>query len=621
MEIRLLVERDYEVCDSSATLASVRGPLLDAGFVVVMDRDRFLGILTPDDVLRSGGETPAKGLRERPRVDETDDLAAVLRQMADAGTCVLPVFRFDRFVGVVRRLRLVDHLLEHCERLEQRVGRQERLLVQVSPGSEERFGQLVECLPQTVFEFDDKGFFTYVNRCALETFGYRADEVVGLHVSEVFVPEEWDRIRANLSRLFAAGSFDDHEYVAKRKDGSTFPVQIFSSLILRNGQPAGVRGIVVDISGRKEWEHALRTSEHRYRRLIETAQDGICVFDSLGRLLEFNESFCRISGYSPQELRRMTIGDLDAVESPEQILCHIGRIGESGTDRFETKHRRKDGVLIDVDVAATLLDPLEGRFVIFVRDTTEQKRIESRIKEREATLLHAARLSTLGEMASGIAHELNQPLSAILSYGDACLCLAEARPPDLARIVRNLGQIVSQGERAGVIIRRMRALAKGRIPRYGSVDLNETVRNAVSLVRWELSQNGMPLSLELAESVPPVFADSVQIEQVLLNLIRNAIDAMRHTTDEPRLLTLRTLVSNDGHVRVEVCDRGIGLSQAQREHLFEPFFTTKPDGLGIGLSISRTIVEAHEGILDARPNVGRGTVFFFSLPVHHAAVR
>lgn len=110
--------------------------------------------------------------------------------------------------------------------------------------------------------------------------------MVGLHVSEVFVPEEWDRIRANLSRLFAAGSFDDHEYVAKRKDGSTFPVQIFSSLILRNGQPAGVRGIVVDIPGRKEWEHASCTSEHRYRRLIETAQDGICVFDSARPVLE-----------------------------------------------------------------------------------------------------------------------------------------------------------------------------------------------------------------------------------------------------------------------------------------------------------------------------------------------
>ncbi|MEN6338071.1 MAG: ATP-binding protein, partial [Phycisphaerales bacterium] len=317
----------------------------------------------------------------------------------------------------------------------------------------------------------------------------------------------------------------------------------------------------------------------------------------------------------------MAISDLDVVEPPEQIMLHIQRIGGTGTDRFETKHRRKDGTLTDVDVAVTLLDPQEGRFVMFVRDITELKRIEARIKERETTLLHAARLSTLGEMASGIAHELNQPLSAILTYGDACLRLAQAHSPDLSRITRNLGEIVSQGERAGVIIRRMRALAKGRQPHFGCTDLNDAVRNATVLIRWELAQNGMQVSLESAEPLPCVYADPIQIEQVLVNLMRNAIDAMRRVTDGPRLLTLRTLVADADHVSVEVCDTGVGLPQKQEDRIFEPFFTTKPDGLGIGLSISRTIIEAHRGVLGARPNTDRGAVFFFSLPVYRGPGR
>jgi PAS domain S-box-containing protein len=491
MEIGSLVEQTRVTCDSSATPASIRSRVIEEEFVVVADRGRFLGLLTPEDLLRSEGGSLADCLRETPGIEETDDLGEVLRRMDEARTHVLPVFRNDRFLGVVRRQRIAACLLERCERLEQEARQQ--------------------------------------------------------------------------------------------------------------GQ-----------------EQAACESERRYRRLIETAQDGICVIDFSGRLVECNDSFCRIVGYSPSELRRMTISDLEAVESPEQVLLHIHRVNQLKTDRFETKHRRKDGTLIDVEVAATVLDPQDGRFFIFVRDTTEHKRIEARIKERETTLLHAARLSTLGEMASGIAHELNQPLSAILSYSDACLSLSEAKPPDIPRIVRNLGEIISQGERAGVIIRRMRALAKGRQPCCSCADLNDMVRNAVALVRWELSQNGVQLELELAESLPLVYADSIQIEQVLLNLIRNAIDAMRHTTGEPRKLTLRTKALRDDQVCGEVCDTGVGLSQTQTERLFEPFFTTKPDGLGIGLSISRTIIEGHKGILEARPNVGAGAVFSFTLPVCQA---
>jgi len=750
MEVRLLVEQSYNVCDRSTPLASVKDRLLRDGFVVVMDSDRFLGIVTPADVLRSAGSSVAECLRDGPHVAEDQELAEVLRRMEEAGVCVLPVFRGDAFVGVVRQRRVAISLLERHNRLEQDLEREAALAPHKSriryrtlfetmaqgvvyqdadgritsanpaaerilgltldqmagrvsrdprwhairpdgsefPGhehpamvalrtgepvrdvlmgvfnprledcvwininaipqfragrtapfevyttfedvtesrrveaalreSETRFRELAELLPQTVFELNSEGFFTFANRCALETFGYGQEEIGSLHICQVFAPEDRDRIVANIRKRLIAESFDDHEYLALKKDGSTFPVLIYSSAIVRDGRAVGVRGIVIDISSRKEWEQALCTSERRYRMLIETSLDGICVFDLLGRLVEVNESYCRISGYSRDELLQMTINDLDAVETPEQTRLRIRRIQRSGEDRFESKHRRKDGSLIDVEMAVRVLDPGEYRLVAYVRDVTEHKRIEARIKEREATLLHAARLSTLGEMTSGIAHELNQPLSAILSYGDACLHLAQAQPPDLPRIVRNLGEIVSQGERAGLIIRRMRALARGQQPRFVSTDLGDAIRNAVALTRWEVAQNGMQLNLEAAESLPPVYADAIQIEQVLLNLIRNAIDAMCRNEEEPQVLTLRTMV-RDAHVYVEVCDTGVGLPQTDEDRIFEPFFTTKLDGLGMGLSISRSIIEAHKGLLGARPNVDRGAVFFFTLPVQHVA--
>ncbi len=239
--------------------------------------------------------------------------------------------------------------------------------------------------------------------------------------------------------------------------------------------------------------------------------------------------------------------------------------------------------------------------------------------DRQAALFHTSRLSTLGEMVSGLAHQLNQPLSAILSYGDASLRLLQAGPPDAPRIAKNLGEILRQGERAGILIRRMRALAKGRSSRFASVNLNETVRNAVTLTQWDLTQHGVFLNLELAEPLPPVHADEVQIEQVLLNLMRNAIDAMREVTGRQRLLTLRTAAQGSDRALVEVSDTGVGLPPEGIDLLFEPFFSTKPDGLGIGLSIGRSIVEAHKGTLAARSNPDRGATFFFTLPVGQSA--
>lgn len=257
--------------------------------------------------------------------------------------------------------------------------------------------------------------------------------------------------------------------------------------------------------------------------------------------------------------------------------------------------------------------------VEFTRDVTEQNRVRKQAEQRQRELYRISRLSTLGEMASGIAHELNQPLTAILSYGEACQRRMQADSPDLSLITQHLGQIVSQGQRAGLIIRRMRAMAKGQQAQFVAANLNEIIEAAVGMIRWELSQNEIAVRVDIAESLPPVYGDPIQIEQVLLNLIRNSVDSMNSVPPEQRSLTVRATLLDDDRLCVEVCDSGIGLPAADQGSIFDPFFTTKPDGLGIGLSISRTIVEAHRGTLEARNNPDHGATFSFTLPVRKMA--
>lgn len=305
-----------------------------------------------------------------------------------------------------------------------------------------------------------------------------------------------------------------------------------------------------------------------------------------------------------------------------EFLCSLPPVREDDDILDALQRMQQAGVCVlpvfrgDLFVGVVRLQKIAACLLTqFGRGGNSPPRDNGMAGDRQAALFHTSRLSMLGEMVSGLAHQLNQPLSAILSYGDASLRLLQAGPPDVPRIAKNLGEILRQGERAGILIRRMRALAKGRSSQFAPANLNEIVRNAVTLTQWDLTQNGVVLNLELAEPLPPVHADEVQIEQVLLNLIRNAIDAMREVTGRRRLLTLRTAAQGGDRVLVEVSDTGVGLPPEGAALLFEPFFSTKPDGLGIGLSIGRSIIEAHKGTLAARSNPDWGATFFFTLPV------
>mgnify|MGYP001501784955 CR=1 FL=1 len=247
--------------------------------------------------------------------------------------------------------------------------------------------------------------------------------------------------------------------------------------------------------------------------------------------------------------------------------------------------------------------------------TAQLRAADERAKQRQDELAHAYRLSAMGEMAAGIAHELNQPLHAILNYVEACRRRMMSGDKDTGQVVHDLELISRMAERAGQIIHRLRMLANKRPTCRSSLDVNEVVREAVSILDFEARRQDVRIHFDLIPRAPVVLADAILIQQVIINLIQNALHAMDGAESGTREVKIGTRMSGDDTVEVAVCDTGPGVPAAVSDRLFEPFFTTRPEGLGLGLSISRSIVEAHGGHLEATPNRDRGMTFRFTLPV------
>jgi signal transduction histidine kinase len=248
----------------------------------------------------------------------------------------------------------------------------------------------------------------------------------------------------------------------------------------------------------------------------------------------------------------------------------------------------------------------------------ERKRAESALQLAQSELAHVTRVMTMGELTASIAHEVNQPLGAIVTSAASCARWLAAEPPNIEKAERALERIVNDGKRASQVIGRIRALMKRQTPRKGWLDINETLLEVIALAQYELRRNNILLETRLTRSLPLVQGDRVQLQQVLLNLIVNAIEAMSGVDGRRRELTLVSATDGPDAVAVEVRDSGTGLDPQFASHLFQPFYTTKAEGIGIGLSISRSIVEAHGGHLSATANEPHGAVFQFSLPVREA---
>jgi len=362
----------------------------------------------------------------------------------------------------------------------------------------------------------------------------------------------------------------------------------------------------------------LADREARIRRLVDANIIGIFFWDLDGRILEANSAFLLMLGYDREDLAsgRVRLMDLTPAEWRDRYgQTFVGELTATGrVQPHEKEFFRKDGGRVPVLMGAATFEEDAYQGVAFVLDLTERRNAADAMREVQAELAHANRLATMGQLAASIAHEVNQPIGAARNNAHAALRFLARDPPELAEVSEALECVVTDTYRAGDIIGRIRDQVKKVPPRKESVDLNDAIGNVIALVRGELSKKAVAVHTQLADGLPPVHADRVQLQQVMLNLILNAIEAMAGVDAEVRELLICTESNPSQGLLVTVSDSGPGIAPEDRERVFESFYTTKTGGVGIGLSICRSIIDAHGGKLWADAHLPRGATFRFTLP-------
>lgn len=354
----------------------------------------------------------------------------------------------------------------------------------------------------------------------------------------------------------------------------------------------------------------LRLSEERWRNLFETSSVGIAITEPGGKILRANRALQAMLGYEEVTLRLMSLAEL--------MAGHAGLVetdGEEGAG-IELPLRRADGHILWASLSISVIpasDRSPALASAVIVDVSSRRRAIEDWRRGQAEVAKATRLTTMGVLAASIAHEVNQPLSGVVTNGQAADRWLKAEPPDLGEARAALSRMVRDGNRAAEIIRSIRTMLDPVDGEQTPLSMNQVIRRLVPLVESELAAQNIGLTLDLARDLPMVSGDAVQLQQLVLNLVLNGIDAMRGESEEGRQLAIRTqIVAGDLVVRVE--DRGKGLPDIEHDRLFEPFYTTKAEGMGVGLAICRTVVESHGGRIWAEPSYPKGAVFAFALP-------
>ena len=502
---------------------------------------------------------------------------------------------------------------------------------------EKNFSGWVESFPGLMVTMDVNGDVQLFSREVLEYFGKTREQLRGWKLGDAVHPEDLPRVIAAFTEAVTTGTPYSIEHRCRRADGVYRWFHVRALAVRdRDERVTGWYVVLADIDDLKRAEHALRASERDLTLIINTIPAIAWSASADGRAEFFNQHYLEFVGLTAGQAldAGWTVAvhpeDLPVVAADWRRIMASGQSGEG-----EVRLRRHDGAYRWFLYRANPLRDERGAIVKWYgvnTDIEDRRRAEAELRRTydnfmvaeaalgraRSELAHVARVTTLGTWTASIAHEVNQPLSGIITNANTCLRLLDAEPPNLEGARETALRILRDGNRASAVITRLRALFSKREFTLESLDLNEAAREVIALSLGELQRNRVSVQWELAGDLPPIVGDRVQLQQVILNLLRNALDAMVAVGDRARQLSIRTEREDGNCVRLSVRDSGVGLDGQSADNVFAPFYTTKSDGMGIGVSVSRSIIQSHGGRIWAASNEGPGATFAFSIPVRSA---
>lgn len=556
-------------------------------------------------------------------------LAEDMKKISGGGELEYRIIRPD---GTVRHIQTIyqivtDELSGSCRIqgtiLDQTFRRHAEEALRRERDRAQRYLDLVNVM---IIAVDRSGRITLVNRKACELFGYPEHELLGKDFFAACQPPGFaGRSRILFEEALAGqeSGFSLLEGPVLTRDGHTRRV-FWRNQFLRDerGRINGVLSAGEDVSEQRETELQLRQAEEELRLIFRRAPVGMATLSAAheidGRYLSVNQALCNMLGYTEGELLARSVRDVTPPDDIDDTLRHFQLLlGGTETVKYDKRFIHKSGSIVHALVHLSVIADHEGKPLLIISqilDRTDVVLAEMEARKQRERLAHVARLGTLGEMAAGIAHELNQPLAAIANYTQACQRLVAAGDMDAEELGQVLGRVTAQARRAGGVIHRLRAFVRRHTPDRRNCDANELIQEILPLVEMDCRSHEVDLRLKFQSDLPRVQVDGIQLQQVLLNLTRNAVEAMNACAPEVRRLVIRTEALGDDEVGLAVEDAGPGVPDTMLEQLFEPFFTTKPEGMGLGLSLSRSIIEAHGGTLRYDSHPSGGSIFRIRLP-------